>query len=98
VNRNVPCCLTLMVLLCYIPVINMIDLLLKICMGFLLASVASFGVWAGNYIVQEQKHKTEQQIIKSKFSKTTLALTFALLGLGIVFLAVDVVFVLIALF
>ena len=76
----------------------MIDLLQKICIGFCLASVASLGVWVGNYIVQEQKHKTEQQIIESKFSKTTLVLTFALLGLGIVFLAVDSVLVLIALF
>lgn len=73
----------------------MIDLLLKICSGFLCVSVISFGVWAFGYIFQESRHKTEKEIIKSKFSKITLILIFSFLGLGIILLTLDGVLVLI---
>lgn len=73
----------------------MIDLLLKICSGFLCVSIISFGVWAFGYIFQESRHKTEKEIIKSKFSKITLILIFSFLGLGIILLTLDDVLVLI---
>lgn len=73
----------------------MIDLLLKICSGFLCVSIISFAVWALGYIFQESRHKTEKEIIKSKFSKITLILIFSFLGLGIILLTLDGVLVLI---